>query len=79
VTDVIMPEMCGPELVEQLRVVRRDLPVLYTTGYSDDLRIVDELKAAGARLLEKPFTAAALVQAVSALRESTIRRVARAS
>jgi PAS domain S-box-containing protein len=79
VTDVIMPEMCGPELVEQLRVVRRDLPVLYTTGYSDDLRIVDELKAAGARLLEKPFTAAALAQAVSALRESTIRRVARAS
>ena len=79
VTDVVMPEMRGPELVEKLRAQRLDLPVLYITGYSDDARMLDELKAAGARLLEKPFTAAALVQAVAALSDSTTRRVARAS
>ena len=79
VTDVVMPEMGGPRLVEQLRQSRRDLPVLYVTGYSDDARVREELKAAGARLLEKPFTAQALVDAVAVLADESVRRVARAS
>jgi CheY-like chemotaxis protein len=79
VTDVVMPEMGGPELVEQLRAQRPDLPVLYVTGYSDDVRVLDQLKAAGARLLAKPFTAAALLQAVADLTHGSSRRIARAS
>ncbi|HTI63531.1 MAG TPA: ATP-binding protein [Gemmatimonadaceae bacterium] len=79
VTDVVMPEMGGPELVEQLRAQRPGLPVLYITGYSDDPRMLAELEAAGARLLAKPFTAAALVQAVGSLSQLEIKRVARAS
>ena len=79
VTDVVMPEMGGPKRVEQLRAHRRELPVLYVTGYSDDVLVREELRAAGARLLEKPFTARALVDAVALLGEQTMRRVARAS
>ncbi len=67
VTDVVMPEMGGRPLVEQLRKRRPHLPVLYITGYTDDASMIDELKATGARLLEKPFTASRLAEAVASL------------
>ena len=67
VTDVVMPEMGGRPLVEQLRKRRPSLPVLYITGYTDDASMIDELKATQARLLEKPFTASQLAEAVASL------------
>ncbi len=67
VTDVVMPEMGGRPLVEQLRKRRPQLPVLYITAYTDDASMIDELKATGARLLEKPFTASQLAEAVASL------------
>ena len=62
VSDVIMPEMTGPELVRELRQRRPDIAVLFVTGYvgdgeSDDL--------AGHELLRKPFTVNALANAVA--------------
>jgi two-component system, cell cycle sensor histidine kinase and response regulator CckA len=70
VSDVVMPSMGGPELMERLRAQRHDQPVLYITGYSDDVRMLAELEAAGARLL---------VQAVAGLAQANVKRVARAS
>jgi PAS domain S-box-containing protein len=67
VTDVVMPEMGGRPLVEQLRKQRPQLPVLYITAYTDDASMIDEVKATGARLLEKPFTASQLAEAVASL------------
>jgi PAS domain S-box-containing protein len=67
VTDVVMPEMGGRPLVEQLRKRRPQLPVLYITAHTDDASMIDELKATGARLLEKPFTASQLAEAVASL------------
>jgi signal transduction histidine kinase/ActR/RegA family two-component response regulator len=64
ITDVIMPEMTGPELIRHLKgAFERDFSVLFVTGYvgegeSDDLR--------GYELLRKPFTVGALAGAVSA-------------
>jgi signal transduction histidine kinase len=64
ITDVIMPEMTGPELIRFLKTSQpRDFAVLFVTGYvgegeSDDLR--------GYELLRKPFTVGALAGAVSA-------------
>jgi CheY-like chemotaxis protein/nitrogen-specific signal transduction histidine kinase len=63
ITDVIMPEMTGPELIRYLKLnSKRDFAVLFVTGYvgegeSDDLR--------GHELLRKPFTVGALATAVS--------------
>ena len=64
ITDVIMPEMTGPELIKHLtRNYDREFAVLFVTGYvgegeSDDLRSHE--------LLRKPFTVGALAGAVSA-------------
>jgi signal transduction histidine kinase/ActR/RegA family two-component response regulator len=63
ISDVIMPEMTGPELIRHLKTTHaRPFAVLFVTGYvgegeSDDLR--------GNELLRKPFTVSALASAVS--------------
>ncbi len=33
-SDAVMPEMNGPELVTRLREIRPDVPVIYMSGYS---------------------------------------------
>ena len=64
ITDVIMPEMTGPELIRHLKgAFDREFAVLFVTGYvgegeSDELR--------GYELLRKPFTVGALAGSVSA-------------
>jgi PAS domain S-box-containing protein len=55
-TDVVMPRMSGPELVERLRQVRGDFRVLYMSGYTDDWIANHGMAGAHGRLLEKPFT-----------------------
>jgi len=64
ITDVIMPEMTGPELIKYLKThSSHDFAVLFVTGYvgegeTDDLRDYE--------LLRKPFTVGALANAVAA-------------
>jgi signal transduction histidine kinase/ActR/RegA family two-component response regulator len=65
-TDVMMPTMNGPDLVAQLRQSHPHLQVVYMSGYTGELIGQDELTISGSVLLEKPFTKAALLNAVSA-------------
>ncbi|HZU85195.1 MAG TPA: response regulator, partial [Polyangiaceae bacterium] len=62
-TDVRMPGMTGPELVERLSGREPSLRVLYMSGYVDD-HLVDACQRAGVRFLQKPFNAALLAEAV---------------
>jgi DNA-binding response OmpR family regulator len=56
-TDVVMPEMSGPHLVELLHRRRPGVPVLYMSGYSNGLLGATHILEPGIDLIEKPFTA----------------------
>ena len=59
-TDVAMPGMSGPELVERLRERGIDAPVLLTSGHAET-----PAASAGTPFLPKPFSRAALLAAVA--------------
>lgn len=64
VTDIVMPEMSGPELVRRLEQIQPLTPVIYTTGYSE--RAIElRGKLGGIALLEKPFEPAELGRIVN--------------
>jgi two-component system, cell cycle sensor histidine kinase and response regulator CckA len=65
-TDIIMPGLSGPALVERLLPTTPDLKVLYITGYSEEAIRQHGLLPAGGALLEKPFTAHQLAERVHA-------------
>jgi two-component system, cell cycle sensor histidine kinase and response regulator CckA len=61
-TDVVMPEMGGHDLVERLRERRPDLPVLFMSGYAERAFTSDGSMPAGTGYLEKPFTVETLMR-----------------
>jgi signal transduction histidine kinase/ActR/RegA family two-component response regulator len=74
-TDVVMPEIDGPELACRLRDRWCDLPVLFVTGYS-----ADRLARSGAvgphdRVLEKPYQLAELTRTIRQMLEARNVRV----
>jgi two-component system cell cycle sensor histidine kinase/response regulator CckA len=66
VTDIVMPGMTGPALVERLIADRPELKVLYITGYAEEAIERQGTLPAGGALLEKPFTARQLADRVRA-------------
>jgi two-component system, cell cycle sensor histidine kinase and response regulator CckA len=63
-TDVLMPRMSGPELVERVRAGCPALRVIYMSGYPGDEASPLGPWGDGVTVLQKPFTGTQLVQAV---------------
>jgi signal transduction histidine kinase len=63
-TDVILPKMGGRELVERLGHARPGMPVLFMSGYTEEFTTTGGFLEPGVELLEKPFTAHALLTRV---------------
>jgi two-component system cell cycle sensor histidine kinase/response regulator CckA len=64
VSDVIMPIMSGKELADRLRVLRPDIKILLTSGYTDEALAHHGVLEMGLAFLEKPFSRAKLAQTV---------------
>ena len=71
-SDVVMPEMSGPELAEELLALRPDLKVIYMSGYAGEHLDEEGVSAEGASLLQKPFTAAALEEKIRQTLSSSV-------
>jgi PAS domain S-box-containing protein len=63
-TDVILAQMSGRELVGRLAPLRPNMRVLYMSGYSDEAIIHHGVLAPGTAFLQKPFTTESLMQKI---------------
>jgi CheY-like chemotaxis protein len=59
-SDVIMPQISGNSLVDQLREIRPNLKILFISGYSSSAILNQRLLEEGA-FLQKPFSPRLLV------------------
>ena len=66
-TDVVMPEMNGPQLAVRLREGRPELKVLYMSGYEDTALSQHGVAPGEHAFVGKPFAPAELARAVRAL------------
>jgi PAS domain S-box-containing protein len=73
-TDVVMPELSGPELARRLAPLRPQMKVLYISGYTDDALGQHGALDRGIALLQKPFTPEALAAKVREVLDQTRER-----
>jgi len=59
-TDVVMPGMSGPQLVERLRAEYPQLAALFMSGYTSDAVLRHGVETGEADFLQKPFSTSAL-------------------
>jgi DNA-binding NtrC family response regulator len=67
ITDVVMPEMSGTELADQLIERSPELSILFISGYPNDRAISAGRHDPRFSFLQKPFSASELTSAVRAL------------
>ena len=67
VSDVIMRELDGRKLSQEMTRTHPGLQVMFVSGYTDDVLDSEVSRGKGTDFLQKPFTPAALLQRVREL------------
>lgn len=75
ISDVVMPTMDGPTMVDEIRKLRPDLPVLFMSGYAEE-QLRDSINIDDVSFLPKPFSVAQLAEATSAALDEALLREA---
>jgi len=63
-TDVVMPELSGPQLASRLQEIRPALRVLYISGFAGNSALLDGVVGTERGFLQKPFTTTRLAEKV---------------
>jgi DNA-binding NtrC family response regulator len=77
-TDIVMPQTSGPQLVAEFQATQRSPLVIYMSGYADDALEQYELEPS-AVFLRKPFTPAGLARTVRRAIDDAARQTDRAA
>jgi two-component system cell cycle sensor histidine kinase/response regulator CckA len=73
ITDVVMPGMTGPDLVDELRRRGCRTPVIFVSGYAEHALLARIQSAEGAFLVAKPFTAEDILAKLDEISEDSAR------
>lgn len=65
ILDIAMPGMTGPDLQQELRRLRQEIPIVYITALRDETVRPRMLKHGAVECLFKPFSEMALLDAVT--------------
>jgi len=65
ILDVAMPGMSGPELQRELKLRRREIPIVFITGQREETVRPQVLEQGAIACLFKPFSDTALLKAVN--------------
>jgi CheY-like chemotaxis protein len=63
-TDVVMPQMTGPEVADKLKALRPDTKVLYMSGYPDHPAFAKGGITTETAFLQKPFESSLLIRKI---------------
>jgi len=66
VLDVVMPGINGREMAEAVRKLRPAMRVVFVSGYTDDVALLQQLREQSLHFLQKPFTAQGLGKVIRA-------------
>ena len=64
ISDVIMPGLDGPTWVREAKASRPDVPVIFVSGYAEDVMSEHQQRIANSTFLPKPFSLAELTMTV---------------
>jgi FixJ family two-component response regulator len=77
VLDLALPGLNGLELQERIAADRRDMPIVFITGYGDVPKTVRAMKAGAVEFLTKPFDDDVLIEAIRHALEQSRAALAR--
>jgi CheY-like chemotaxis protein len=72
-TDVVMPDLGGPELAEQLVARWPGIKVVFMSGYAQGDKLWEGLSESGRAFLQKPFSAESLMLAVRGVLDAGVK------
>jgi PAS domain S-box-containing protein len=65
VLDMVMPKRTGRSVLDAIRQLKADLPIIFITGYSGDELDADAYEYENTELIQKPFPAKVLLKRIS--------------
>lgn len=74
ITDMTMPKMSGIELIQKIRIINRDIPIILSTGYGDiiDQQITEQVN--NIQFLQKPYELYHISSIISNILQNNIKK-----
>ena len=75
--DVVLPKLSGPEAYARICAVKPQVPVIFATGYSPDIALLEKVQQQGLPVLQKPYASKDLARKVRETLDQHARLISR--
>jgi CheY-like chemotaxis protein len=70
-TDIVMPQLAGPELAQQIKGMRPRIKILFTSGYPQPAALIENGADHAATILQKPYPLNTLASRIRQMLDTT--------